>query len=94
MAPAPGAPSRTSSGVPSTSGASGTVTTVSRVGGMETRWWRDATSGAAAGMVSVLALHPLDVIKTRLQVQDGVEWGVPALVEVIEAQEMDIPVRN
>ena len=37
------------------------------------RWWRDASSGAAAGMVSVLALHPLDVIKTRLQVQDGVD---------------------
>ena len=29
--------------------------------------WRDAVSGSTAGMVSVLALHPLDVIKTRLQ---------------------------
>ena len=85
MAPAPGAPSRTSSGVPSTSGASGTVTTVSRVGGMETRWWRDATSGAAAGMVSVLALHPLDVIKTRLQVQDGVDRRAAAYRGTVHA---------
>ena len=85
MAPAPGAPSRTSSGVPSTSGASGTVTTVSRVGGMESRWWRDATSGAAAGMVSVLALHPLDVIKTRLQVQDGVDRRAAAYRGTVHA---------
>jgi len=78
--------SRTSSGVPSTSGASsGTMTTVSRVGGMETRWWRDATSGAAAGMVSVLALHPLDVIKTRLQVQDGVDRRAAAYRGTVHA---------
>jgi branched-chain amino acid transport system substrate-binding protein len=35
-----------------------------------------------------------DMFHFRIEVQDGVEWGVPALVEVIEAQEMDIPVRN
>jgi hypothetical protein len=28
-------------------------------------------AGTTAGLVNVLALHPLDVIKTRLQVQDG-----------------------
>ena len=86
MAAASGTSSRTSSGVPSTSGASsGTMTTVSRVGGMETRWWRDATSGAAAGMVSVLALHPLDVIKTRLQVQDGVDRRAAAYRGTVHA---------
>jgi solute carrier family 25 folate transporter 32 len=61
------------------------MTTVSRVGGMETRWWRDATSGAAAGMVSVLALHPLDVIKTRLQVQDGVDRRAAAYRGTVHA---------
>ena len=35
-----------------------------------------------------------DMFHFRIEVQDGVEWGVPALVDVIEAQEMDIPVRN
>lgn len=35
-----------------------------------------------------------DMFHFRIEVQDGVEWGVPALVEVIEAEEMDIPVRN
>jgi solute carrier family 25 folate transporter 32 len=29
--------------------------------------WRDAAAGAAAGVCNVLALHPLDVVKTRLQ---------------------------
>ena len=52
---------------------------------METRWWRDATSGAAAGMVSVLALHPLDVIKTRLQVQDGVDRRAAAYRGTVHA---------
>lgn len=32
-------------------------------------------AGALGGMGSVLALHPLDVIKTRLQVQDGKRKG-------------------
>ena len=53
---------------PSASGSSGPPTA-----GVDGRWWRDTVSGATAGMISVLALHPLDVIKTRLQVQDGID---------------------
>ena len=29
--------------------------------------WRHAIAGATAGLASVLATHPLDLIKTRLQ---------------------------
>jgi branched-chain amino acid transport system substrate-binding protein len=30
----------------------------------------------------------------KIEVQDGVEWGVPVLVREIPADEMDIPIRN
>ncbi|MFP7572010.1 substrate-binding domain-containing protein [Marivita sp. S2033] len=30
----------------------------------------------------------------RIEVQDGVDWGVPVLVREIEASEMDVPIRN
>ncbi|PSC71946.1 metal ABC transporter permease [Micractinium conductrix] len=33
--------------------------------------WKHALAGATAGLTTSLSLHPLDVIKTRLQVQDG-----------------------
>ncbi|EIE25905.1 mitochondrial carrier [Coccomyxa subellipsoidea C-169] len=39
--------------------------------------WKHAVAGCTAGLVSVLALHPLDVVKTRLQVQDGVAGVLP-----------------
>ncbi|WP_404406651.1 substrate-binding domain-containing protein [Pelagibacterium halotolerans] len=35
-----------------------------------------------------------DMYHFKIEVQEGVEWGVPALVEVIEAEEMDVPIRN
>ena len=37
--------------------------------------WRHAVAGCSAGLATTLALHPLDVIKTRLQVQDGAQAG-------------------
>lgn len=36
-------------------------------------WWKHAVAGGAAGAVSTAALQPLDVLKTRLQVQDETE---------------------
>jgi solute carrier family 25 folate transporter 32 len=33
--------------------------------------WAHAISGSVAGGVATVALHPLDLLKTRLQVQDG-----------------------
>ncbi|RDE10122.1 substrate-binding domain-containing protein [Pelagibacterium lacus] len=35
-----------------------------------------------------------DMYHFRIEVQEGVEWGVPALVEVIPADQMDVPIRN
>lgn len=40
--------------------------------------WRHAVAGCTAGLATVLTLHPLDVIKTRLQVQDGSNRLLPA----------------
>ncbi|PRW05777.1 folate transporter chloroplastic isoform X1 [Chlorella sorokiniana] len=33
--------------------------------------WKHALAGGTAGLAATLILHPLDVVKTRLQVQDG-----------------------
>ena len=33
--------------------------------------WRNAAAGVSGGFVSTMCLHPLDVVNTRLQVQDG-----------------------
>ncbi|CAK0772832.1 hypothetical protein CVIRNUC_004004 [Coccomyxa viridis] len=39
--------------------------------------WKHAVAGCTAGLSAVLTLHPLDVVKTRLQVQDGVAGALP-----------------
>lgn len=33
--------------------------------------WKEAVAGAFSGALTVLCLHPLDVVKTRLQVQES-----------------------
>ncbi|CAN0919155.1 Folate transporter 1, chloroplastic [Linum grandiflorum] len=38
----------------------------------ETNWqWQNATAGAVAGFSTVATMHPLDVVRTRFQVNDG-----------------------
>lgn len=39
--------------------------------------WAHLVAGSAAGCSAVLLLHPFDVIKTRLQVQDGTPGHLP-----------------
>lgn len=39
--------------------------------------WENAVAGAVAGFTTVVALHPLDVVRTRFQVHDGRDPGVP-----------------
>ncbi|GMI68169.1 folate transporter 1 [Hibiscus trionum] len=38
----------------------------------ESRWqWENATAGAVAGFATVATMYPLDVVRTRFQVNDG-----------------------
>ncbi|CAI0392450.1 unnamed protein product [Linum tenue] len=39
--------------------------------------WQNATAGAVAGFATVAAMHPLDVVRTRFQVNDGRVTGLP-----------------
>ncbi|KAK0604681.1 hypothetical protein LWI29_018166 [Acer saccharum] len=42
------------------------------------RWqWENATAGAVAGFATVAATHPLDVVRTRFQVNDGRVSNLP-----------------
>ncbi|CAN6440608.1 unnamed protein product [Victoria cruziana] len=40
-------------------------------------WWQNATAGAIAGFATVVSLHPLDVVRTRFQVNDGRQSVLP-----------------
>lgn len=39
--------------------------------------WQSVVAGGVAGFTPVMVLHPLDVLKTRLQAQDGVRGVLP-----------------
>ncbi|KAK9265953.1 hypothetical protein L1049_003477 [Liquidambar formosana] len=44
----------------------------------EGQWqWESATAGAVAGFATVAAMHPLDVVRTRFQVNDGRVFNLP-----------------
>lgn len=46
------------------------------------RWmdwrWESAVAGGVAGLTTVVALHPLDIVRTRFQVYDGRHAAVPS----------------
>ncbi|GMY12138.1 folate transporter 1, chloroplastic-like isoform X2 [Fagus crenata] len=43
------------------------------------RWqWENATAGAVAGFATVAVMHPLDVVRTRFQVNDGRISNLPS----------------
>jgi solute carrier family 25 folate transporter 32 len=44
-----------------------------------TDWkWQSAAAGGVAGLTTVVALHPLDIVRTRFQVHDGLRAAVPS----------------
>ncbi|KAJ6907180.1 hypothetical protein NC651_017767 [Populus alba x Populus x berolinensis] len=44
----------------------------------DSKWqWENATAGAVAGFATVAAVHPLDVVRTRFQVDDGRVVNLP-----------------
>ncbi|KAG2499591.1 hypothetical protein HYH03_002532 [Edaphochlamys debaryana] len=47
--------------------------------------WNNMIAGGMAGSVAVLFLHPFDVIKTRLQVQDGATLALPQYKNAFDA---------
>lgn len=42
------------------------------------RQWENATAGAIAGFATVASMHPLDVVRTRFQVNDGRFSNLPS----------------
>ncbi|XP_062102483.1 folate transporter 1, chloroplastic isoform X1 [Humulus lupulus] len=50
------------------------------------RWqWENATAGAVAGFATVAAMHPLDVVRTRFQVNDGRVTNLPTYKSTVHA---------
>ncbi|KAF6144139.1 hypothetical protein GIB67_004812 [Kingdonia uniflora] len=48
-----------------------------RIGDLGQWQWESATAGAIAGFATVASLHPLDVVRTRFQVNDGRISNIP-----------------
>uniref|UniRef100_A0A2P2J464 Folate transporter 1ic isoform X2 n=1 Tax=Rhizophora mucronata TaxID=61149 RepID=A0A2P2J464_RHIMU len=52
----------------------------------KSRWqWESATAGAVAGFATVAAMHPLDVVRTRFQVNDGRMSNLPTYNNTVHA---------
>ncbi|PON99561.1 Mitochondrial substrate/solute carrier [Trema orientale] len=50
------------------------------------RWqWENATAGAVAGFATVAAMHPVDVVRTRFQVNDGRVSNLPTYKNTFHA---------
>ncbi|BBN01553.1 solute carrier family 25 (mitochondrial folate transporter), member 32 [Marchantia polymorpha subsp. ruderalis] len=47
--------------------------------------WENATAGAVAGFATVVSLHPLDIVRTRFQVNDGRNASIPSYKSTIHA---------
>ncbi|KAF8377897.1 hypothetical protein HHK36_031285 [Tetracentron sinense] len=47
--------------------------------------WENATAGAIAGFATVASLHPLDVVRTRFQVNDGRVSNLPLYKNTVHA---------
>lgn len=47
--------------------------------------WQSAVAGSVAGLTTVVALHPLDIVRTRFQVHDGLHSTVPAYRHTLHA---------
>ncbi|MCL7027906.1 hypothetical protein MKW94_017303 [Papaver nudicaule] len=47
--------------------------------------WEEATAGAVAGFTTVASLHPLDVVRTRFQVNDGRVTHIPLYKNTVNA---------
>ncbi|KAJ8764276.1 hypothetical protein K2173_006016 [Erythroxylum novogranatense] len=47
--------------------------------------WESATAGAIAGFATVAAVHPLDVVRTRFQVNDGRVSNLPTYKNTVHA---------
>ncbi|KAH9328081.1 hypothetical protein KI387_000189, partial [Taxus chinensis] len=61
---------------------------VAREGNRRMQWqweWENAMAGAIAGFTTVAALHPLDVVRTRFQVNDGRYTRFPSYTNTANA---------
>ncbi|KAK4754080.1 hypothetical protein SAY87_002184 [Trapa incisa] len=52
----------------------------------QTKWqWENATAGALAGFATVAVMHPLDVVRTRFQANDGRVLNLPTYKNTAQA---------
>eukprot|EP00960_Hanusia_phi_P063539 765504-Hanusia_phi.AAC.14 len=51
----------------------------------EQGYWKNAVAGLSGGFVSAVMMHPLDVVNTRFQVQDGKLSHIPVYRSTVHA---------